>query len=242
MKIISITLALLFFVPPAVSAPPRDDHGFRFVRVQYSMGNMGGGMGRYYEPPWRHDYPTAEENLYSALRRTTEIRVDGNYLILSLRDKRIFEYPFLYLCEPGFWSMDEEELTNVREYLLRGGFILFDDFRGDREWYNFEYNIKRIFPEKQMEELEPDHPIWSVYYDVDPIEAPSMVSGTRGFQPGKYDDAYYGMYDDKGRLMFLACFNQDIGDGWEWPNRNWNNESTIAFQMGINVIIYALTH
>ena len=130
-------------------------------------------------------------------------------------------------------------MKNLREYLLRGGFILFDDFRGSYEWYNFYDQIKKVFPDREMVEIPNDHPIWKIYYEVDPIEVPSLVSGRRY---GRYDDQYYTMYDDKGRMMMVVCFNQDIGDGWEWPDNNYDNASTAAFQMGINIIIYALTH
>ena len=134
--------------------------------------------------------------------------------------------------------MNEKEMENLREYFRRGGFVLFDDFRGSREWKQFYSQIKRVFPKKEMVEIPPDHPIWSVYYEIDPIEAPSLVSG--GYW--KYDDQYYTMYDSKGRMMMVVCFNQDIGDGWEWPDRNYDQASTEAFKMGINFIIWALTH
>lgn len=214
-----------------------DDFGFRFIRIQYSSGYRG-GRGRFGGAPWKHDYPTAELNLYEALERTTKIKIHGQPLILSLSDKRIFEYPILYLCEPGFWHISDKEAEQLREYLKRGGFILFDDFRGRREWNNFENQIRRVFPEKPFIEIPPDHPIWSVYYEVDPVEAPSLVSG----RYGRYDDQYFAMYDEKGRMMMVICYNQDIGDGWEWPNRNWDQASTEAFKMGINFIIWALTH
>ncbi len=236
-KTILLTILLILTIYPDDSKAKREDYGFRFVRISYDMGSYGGrGRRGFGEPPWRHDYPTSEENFYDALERTSEIKIAGKYLVLSLKDERIFEYPFLYLCEPGYWTMNQEELENVREYFARGGFMLFDDFRG-RDWYNFEYQILQIFPDRRMELLPPDHKIWSIYYDIDPIEAPSKE---RGY--GKYDDEYYGMFDDDGRLMFVVCYNQDIGDGWEWPNQNYQDVSTISFQMGINFVIYALTH
>jgi len=240
--------AVVAGVPEMLSA---GDHGFQFIRIKYQTAydnqsrGWGRGWGRGYTPPWQHDYPTAELNLYEALERTTKIKVNRQYLILTLKDKRIFEYPILYLSEPGFWHMDETEVKNLREYLERGGFVLFDDFRdrrgsSKREWNNFYYQIKRTFPKRDLVRLDPDHPVWSVYYEVDPVEAPTLVSGLP--RDDKYADEYYTMYDDKGRMMMLVCYNQDIGDGWEWPNRNLNQASTISFQMGINFIIYALTH
>jgi hypothetical protein len=240
----------LAFASPGVapSAARADDFGFRFVRVKFNDRSVesattggdrwGGRRGRGWDQPWRHDYPTAELNLYEAIERTTKIKIHGEPIILTLNDERIFEHPILYLCEPGYWTIGEEEAQNLREYLLRGGFIIFDDFRSDREWNNFSYQVKRAFPEKEFEEIPNDHPIWSVYYAIDPLEAPALASGTYG----RYMDRYFTMKDDNGRMMMVVCYNQDIGDGWEWPNRNYDQASTEAFKMGINFIIWALTH
>jgi hypothetical protein len=230
-------LACLVLMPGAtVAAPAEPDHGFRFVRIQYEN-QSAGGMARW-GPTWRHDYPTAELNLHQAIERTTGLHVEGPPVVLTLADEAIFAYPVLYLVEPGYWVMEEDEVENLRAYLDRGGFILFDDFRGDREWNHFLEQMRRVFPDEEVVELHPEHPIWSIYYDVDPVEAPSLVSG--GFS--RYDDRYFGLFDGNGRMMALICHNQDIGDGWEWPDRNLDDASTISFQMGINFIIYALTH
>jgi hypothetical protein len=175
-----------------------------------------------------------------ALKRTTEVYVEGEPVVLRLSDKEIFEYPFLYLSEPGYWTMEEDEVENLREYLGRGGFILFDDFGREIEWVQLYEEMKRVFPEIEPREIPPDHPVWTIFYDIDPVEAPSLVGG-RGYFT-KFDDTYMGFFDEQGRMMALACYNQDIGDGWEWPDRNFEEASTISFQMGVNFLIYALTH
>ncbi len=218
------------------------DHGFRFVRIRYKD-NRSGGWGRGGQT-WAYDWPAAEENLYEAISRTTELHLDGDPVVLTLADSSIFDYPILYLCEPGFWQTDETEVAMLRTYFERGGFMIFDDFHDyegyeARQWNNFYYNIKQVFPDREPVLLEPDHPIWSIYYDIDPVEAPS----TKDYEGiGPYDDRYYGIFDDNGRMMAVICYNQDIGDGWEWPNRNLENASTISFQMAINFITWALTH
>ncbi|MCY4674716.1 MAG: DUF4159 domain-containing protein [Bacteroidetes bacterium] len=218
------------------------DYGFRFVRVRYEIPGMGGrgqGWGRGGGPMWAHDYPVAEQNFYIALKRTTTIHVEEPYLVLNLMDPQIFEHPILYLCEPGYWQIADEEVEQLREYLNRGGFLLFDDFRGDYEWYNLYEQMQRVLPGREPMELPATHPIWSIYFDVDPVAAPSLVSGYRG---SITEDRYMGYFDDNGRLMALANHNQDIGDGWEYPDRDFENASTISFQMGINFVMYALTH
>ena len=240
MKRILLLLLLpgVFILPETVHA--QADYGFRFVRIRYDD-PYGGGSGRRFGggATWAHDYPTAEENFYIALRRTTAIHVEEPYLVLELDDDRIFEYPMLYICEPGFWIMEEEQVERLREYLSRGGFVLFDDFRGEYQWMNLYDQMKRLFPDIEPVEIAPDHPIWSIYYDIDPVAAPSLVSGYQGSTDA---DRYMAYFDDKGRMMALANRNQDIGDGWEWPNDNFQDASTVSFQMGINFVLYALTH
>lgn len=216
----------------------QSEHGFRFVRIKYAEASRGGGRwGGRFGPFWRHDYPTAELNLYEAIERTTGVHIEDEPLILTLGDDRIFEYPILYLCEPGHWLLNEQEKSNLRKYFDRGGFVLFDDFAG-RDWNNFYYNIKQVFPNREPVLLPDDHPVWSVYYDIDPLLAPTIKG--RGY----LDDQYYALFDDNNRMVFLACYNQDIGDGWEHPFgiRVLAEASTVSFQMGINFIIYALTH
>lgn len=248
-KYTPILLLFFYFVLRAEKAEAQYDHGFRFIRIKYDntpsqwgsdrRGGRGfrgfrGGRGEY----WAHDYPTAEFNFQEAIERTTGLRVNEDPLVLTLKDERIFEYPILYLCEPGHWQLDDEEAKNLRKYLNRGGFILFDDFAGG-DWYNFYDNMKRVLPNKEPVLLQPDHVVWSIYYDVDPIEAVSAKMGA-----SKYEDEYYGIFDNKGRLMSMICYNQDIGDGWEHPfgRRILAEASTVSFQMGINFILYALTH
>ena len=241
-KLLIIPFMLIMMALPPVSATAQTDHGFRFVRIQFGEESSGGDDWRWRRrgAQWAHDWPTAERNLHLALDRTTEIYVEGDPIVLRLSDKRIFEYPMLYLCEPGYWTMEEGEVENLREYLNRGGFILFDDFGSEIEWIQLYEEMKRAFPDIEPQELPNDHPIWTIFYDIDPVEAPALVGG-RGYFT-KYDDAYMGYFDKNGRLMALANYNQDIGDGWEWPERNFEEASTVSFQMGVNFLIYALTH
>jgi hypothetical protein len=251
--VLFLLLTVAMSIVPAASA--QTDHGFTFVRVKYSD-NPGEWVRQFGRETWSHDYPTAEYNFYEALERTTKIHVGRPPVVLELSDERIFEYPVLYLCEPGYWIMDEEEVTNLREYLQRGGFILFDDFRGEPEWMNLVIQLERLFPDREPVELPNDHFIWSIYYDVDPVATPSLTSGggrgRRGFGRGGGDsggvagnaspDRYYGLFDDNGRLMAMIAYNQDLGDGWEWPDNNFENASLMTFQMGVNFLMYAFTH
>ncbi len=219
------------------STRPFVDAGFQFVRIKYDVVPFNRSA------TWAYDYPTAEQNLYEAIRRTTKLPLGGPPLVLTLNDARIFEYPVLYLCEPGYWLTNDEEVENLRKYFARGGFMIIDDFHdyGDfgPQWNNFYHNLKQVFPDLEPVEVESTHPIWQIYYDIDPIEAAS-TKDYEGF--GKYDDRYFAFFDDTGRMMCIICYNQDIGDGCEWPNRNFEGASTVSFQMAINFIMYAMTH
>ena len=228
---------------PALAPPSRaatDEYGFRFVRIRFESNRRS----RWGTPAWRYDWPTAE-----AIARTTSLRLAGEPIVLDLTDDRIFEHPILYLCEPGYWKTNDEEVANLQEYFARGGFMIIDDFHdyGDGrvgpQWINFYNNLKQIFPDREPVELGPEHPIWSVYYDVDPVAAWSTkYESGEVWYLDQDDDTYYGIFDDDGRLMMVICYNQDIGDGWEWPERNLHEASTVSFQMAINFILYALTH
>ncbi len=244
----ALSLVLLFcFAPVAqaqVSSPVMLSESFRFVRVKYDSNQSSGGYRRWNRRnAWATDYPTADFNLHKAIERTTELPLAGEPIVLTLRDKNIFQYPVLYITEPGYWYIHDEEVENLRKYIDRGGFLIVDDFhdygRGmtGPQWDNFYMNIKKVFPDREPVELEQDHPIWSIFYDIDPLQAFSTKP-----QFSWEEDTYFGIYDDSGRLVVVICYNQDIGDGWEWPGRNLGEASTVSFQMAINFIMYALSH
>ena len=221
--------------------------GFRFVRIKYEANS---GRSRYWGlGPWAYDYPQAEQNLHMAIERTTEIPLGGDPIVLTFQDEEIYQYPILYLCEPGYWHLQEDDVEHIRNYLDRGGFLIIDDFHdgGDGqtgwEWDNFYMNFKQIFPDREPIELENNHPIWSIFYDIDLLSARStkLQSGEVPWLDDD-DDLYYGVYDESGRMVMVICYNQDIGDGWEWPERSMGDASTVSFQMAINFIIYALSH
>ena len=229
------------FAPPPIIL----GENFRFVRVKYDSNRSSGGRyGWRRRDAWATDWPTAEINLHNAIERTTKLPLAGTPIVLTLKDKEIFQYPVLYLTEPGYWFIHDDEVQNLRDYLDRGGFLIVDDFHdyGDGikgpQWENFYINIKKVYPDREPVELPRDHPIWSIFYDVDPL----LALSTKGPRFDIDDDVYYGIYDDTGRMVVVICYNQDIGDGWEWPGRNLGEASTVSFQMAINFIMYALSH
>ena len=217
---------------------PSNPNLFQFVRIRYNgyMGPLSGG--RFGPPPWAHDYPRAEKNLLKILMELTTVpTTPDSHLVLDLDDPRIMLYPVLYVSEPGYWNITEAETANLREYLLRGGFVIFDDFRGMQEWRNLTGAMQKVLPESHFQELQVDHPIFHCFYDIETLEMipPYEVPSPPSFQ---------GLVDEKGRLIAIANFNNDIGDYWEWADDalvplDLSNE---AFKFGINYIIYGATH
>jgi len=143
---------------------------FTFVRIRYSSGYGRGGYGRGYgrrgRGSWAVDYPDSDLNFSYRLQQLTSMEVDPNGLVLELTDKRLFDYPFIYIVEPGGLAFSEEEVKALRRYLLNGGFLMVDDFWGEDEWYNFYYEIKRVFPDREPIELDYEHPIFHCVFEL----------------------------------------------------------------------------
>lgn len=220
---------------------PNDENLFQFVRIRYngfmSLGSFGGGRGNW-QPPWMHDYPRAERNFLKILSEVTSVETTPeSFLILDLDDPKIMNYPVLYVSEPGYWDVTDEEANNLREYLKRGGFVIFDDFRGQQEWNNFTHCMKKVFPDRTFKELTLDHPVFHCFYDIETLDMipPYEVYGKPTF---------YGLFDENQRLQVVANFNNDIGDYWEWSDDALTpiQLSNEAYRFGINYIIYGLTH
>lgn len=204
---------------------------FTFARVEW-RGERYGFSGRGNGPLWAHDYPTAEQNLYTAINALTSLPLNYEYKIVSLNDEAIYDYPLLYICEVGYWSPDEQEAAILREYMQRGGFLLVDDFRGGFEWRNFVAQMQRIVPQAPQP-LELSHPVFHCFFDFERLGDHSPY--------WNMTPQYFGLFDEKKRLMAIINYNNDIGDGWEWPETD-EVFSTEAFKLGINYLIYAMTH
>ena len=222
---------------PQFSQPTLVKHKFTMARIRYSTGNFNwfgfGGQG----PPWSHDYPQAHQHLMKILAEVTKLDVNGESPVVSFEEEEVFKYPIAYLCEVGYLDLSEKEAHNMREYLLRGGFLIVDDFRGDRELDNFKQQMKMVFPERSLEELERTHAIFNCFYDISNLFP--LPPYARNFTP-----QYLGMKDDHGRLMMVVDYNNDISEYWEWSNDPIMpiEQTNEAFKYGVNYVIYALTH
>jgi Domain of unknown function (DUF4159) len=221
--------------PGAANVPY--DGKLTFVRLRYTMGFSG---RRGWEPPWAHDYPTSDTHVMKILNELTlaRPRMDGSN-ILTLDDPELFKYPIAYLSEPGFWSMDEDEVKGLRDYLSKGGFIMFDDFRG-RDWNNLQDQMRLAFPQGQWVELDGSHPIFHSFFEIN--DPHTMTPPYGGLPP-----AFYAMFennDRNGRVMAMANVNNDLGEYWEFSDTGYApvDLSNEAYKFGVNYFIYAMTH
>jgi hypothetical protein len=223
-----------------------------FVRIKYGF-HQGEGNGRnsqlaYWDDPWAIDAPAAEQNLSRRIKSVTAIEV-GEPRVLTLEDEQLWEYPWIYIVEPSNLVLTEKEVLILREFLLRGGTLTLDDFHGPYEWDLTMRQLQRVFPDRQVVEIAPPHPIYSCFYRLDKYpQIPglgSFLSG-RTWEKGGFVARLRGILDDAGRPMVLINWNTDMGDGVEWSNaqeyQGYIKWTAQAYQMLINEVIYSLTH
>ncbi len=252
--VIVVAMTLTTTSAQSVSESLAYDRGgeFNFARVQYDN-YYGGGFGGFRGfgfggGTWAIDFPDADMNFLRGVSRLTNIRVMSDPIVLRLDDEGIFDYPFLYMLEVGQGggvNFNPLEIENLRAYLERGGFLLIDDFWGTQQWNNFASSFAQVFPDREIVELSPDHEIFHCYYDIDGPQMIPALGRTDDYGEQDVDHASnHAILDDEGRIMVLINWNSDMGDGWEhtyhpdYPTRYAN----AAYQLGINYLMYSLTH
>jgi hypothetical protein len=220
---------------------PNDGREFHFVRLAYADNQYRGRQ------KWLTDYPEAEQHLIGGLQRLSRIDVSEQNRFLAIKDQSLYDYPLLYAVEVGSWSLDDTEAARLRDYLLRGGTLVVDDFHGTLEWATFMQSMTKVFPERTVVEIPESDPLFHIVHDLnDRVQIPSigvLFRGTTyeydGFQPH-----WRGIYDDEGRLMVIINFNMDLGDAWEHADSPEYalQYTNLAYKYAVNYIIYSMTH
>jgi hypothetical protein len=232
------------FLDPAT--PARNlpyDGRFAFVRLVYQT--LPGGYWYRGQPAWSHGYPTSEENLMQILQTLTSVAGHSRTNTLSLEDPEIFKYPVLYIIEVSWWDLTDAEAKNLRAFLDKGGFVIVDDFktaewRGGRGWEQFADNMRRVMPAGRFVDLDVSHPIFSQFFTIKSLDIfPQAYNAGEPIFRGLFEDN-----DPAKRLQMFVNYNTDISQFWEWSNRGLRpiEQTNEAYKLGVNAIIYGLTH
>jgi hypothetical protein len=216
---------------------------FTFARLRFRPSQWGPGQYMWgLDLKWNHDYPRGETHFLKILKETTSIETNPMSNIVAVDDPELFNYPVAYLCEPGFWTMDEKETQALRRYLLKGGFLIFDDFAG-RDLDNLVEQLRKVLPSGRLVEIDATHAIFDSFFKIEALPAMHPLPQYYRFGAARY----YGIFEDndpKKRLLLIANYNNDISEYWEFSDEGWlpielSNE---AYKLGVNYVVYGMTH
>jgi len=227
---------------PADDPPGAWDHTeFAWGRLRYRSNRRS-----YYGSRWGVDANKSDRHFLQGLRRLTRIDARSVEQIVDVDGDEMFEWPWLYAVGVGDWVFSESQAARLRKYFQRGGFLMVDDFHNEREWADFMVGIERILPGHAVVELENDDPIFHTVYDLTQrfrVPGLNVVHGSQIERGGTYPH-WRGVVDDQGRVVVAICFNQDLGDAWEWADLPEYPEkyASMAFKIGVNYVVYAMTH
>ncbi len=215
-----------------------------FARFMYRA--IPGWRGRM--PNWTIDYPRSDRHLAEAVRRLTRVQTRSVEEPVAAEDgDDIYNWPWLYAVEVGHWDLTDLQAAKLRDFLNRGGFFMCDDFHGTVEWDTFVASMKKVFPDRPIVDLADDDPIFHTVYDLNgryQVPGEQFVHTRRTYEKDGYQPRWRGIYDDQGRLMVVICHNMDLGDSWEHADNPEYPEqySALGFRIGVNYLIYAMTH
>ena len=223
-----------------------------FARLMYPPGPLDGYRGRF-DGDWREglslwtqDYPRADRALAQAVKRLTHVDARSVEQPVNFDDgDEIYNWPWLYAVQVGEWGLTEPQAKKLRDYLLRGGFFMADDFHGSEEQAYFENTMKMVFPDRPIVDIPGNDPIFHTVFDLDDrYQIPGAEHLYTGYKKDGRVAHWRGIYDDKGRVVVAATFQSDVGDSWEWADApTYPAESAaLGIRIGIDYIIYSMTH
>jgi hypothetical protein len=212
-----------------------------------SYGGWGGYGGYGYGGTWSRDYPKADRQVLLAMKRLTLIQGRSTEQVVNLDSDDIFNYPWVYAVQVQTWSFTDEEAKRLREYLLKGGFLMVDDFHGSADWQEFMNGMREVFPDRPVEDLDNKDEIFHVLYDLDErmqVPGEQYIRTHRTYEKDGYVPKWRAIRDDKGRIMVAICHNMHLGDAWEWADDPEYPEpfASMAFRVALNYIVYGMTH
>ncbi len=241
---------------PDDSSPYGDKAEFSWSRLRYTQ--IGGGYGGYGYGggyggygygggAWSRDYPKADRQFLIALKRLTRINGRSTEQVVDLDSDDIFNYPWVYAVQVEDWTFTDAEAKRLREFLLRGGFLMVDDFHGTADWESFLRGMRMVLPNRPIEDLDNKDEIFHVLYDLDDrfqVPGEQYINTGRTYEKDGYVAKWRAIRDDKGRIIVAICHNMHLGDAWEWSDSPEypENFSSMAFRIGLNYIIYGMTH
>jgi Domain of unknown function (DUF4159) len=223
--------------PPDANVPA----DFVFARLRYRSPYDGRRFAR-----WGTDANKSDYQFMIALRRLSRVNARSLEEIVDIDSDDIYNYPFLYGVKGGYWVVSEEQGARLRNYLLRGGFLVFDDFHNEQQWAQFMEGVRQALPDKDGQEIPDGDPIFHVVHDLTHRIQVSGYNIVRGnpYEDGGIEPHWRAVRDDKGRIVVAAWHNQDLGDAWEWADAPEYPEPLAleAFQVGVNYVVYSMTH
>ncbi|MBI3210201.1 MAG: DUF4159 domain-containing protein [Candidatus Solibacter usitatus] len=218
---------------------------YYFARLQYQ--NSRSGYRGYGRGSWTTDYPKADRQFLQGVRRLSRLHTRSMEQVVNMESEDIFNYPWVYAVEVGHWELNNAHAKRLRDFLLRGGFLMVDDFHGTYEWEVFMASMSKVFPERAVVDLDSKEAIFHVLYDLDDkFQVPGIQYWRSGrtYEQDGIQDKWRGIFDDKGRIMVAICHNMDLGDAWEWADHpNYPEKyASMSYRIGLNYIIYAMSH
>ena len=219
------------------------DGRFTFVRVKYQT--APGGYWWRGQPSWSHGYPLAEQNLMKIMNEVSFLNAHDEINTLTLDDPDLFKYPIAYMIEPSWWTLTEREAAGLRAFLQKGGFVIIDDFKvpgdfGSPGWEPFETNMKRVLPDVRFYEMHPSHAIFHAFFEIDNLDIiPQAYNVGKPIFRGVYEDN-----DPTQRLQMIINYNTDVSQFWEWSGTGLRpiDQTNEGYKLGVNYIVYGLTH
>jgi len=219
---------------------------------RYERGGFGGLGGYDFYAGWSRDYPKADRQFLLAMKRLTNISTRSTEQVVDIDKpdddpKTLDNFPWVYAVQVADWSFTEPEAKRLHDYLMKGGFLMVDDFHGTQDWQNFMNGMRQVLPDRPVEDLSDNDEIFHVLYDLSnrfQVPGEQYVNTGRTYEKDGYVAKWRAIRDDKGRIMVAICHNMHLGDAWEWADDPAYPEkfASLAFRVGLNYIIYGMTH